>query len=123
MQGHSRLVTDPVGTGGGKRGAGRVEDRRVRLHTQDSDRHAVECASPGVRAASFLGTTTMRGLPVPAKRGEVMSLKAIIHFVLLLVRTRHLPPKSIACDSCAECARRWQASGYDPGARCPRHAR
>lgn len=54
-----------------------------------------------------------------------MSLKAIIHFVLLLARTRHLPPKAIAntSETCTACARRWQASGYDPTARCPRHAR
>jgi hypothetical protein len=52
-----------------------------------------------------------------------MSLKAIIHFVLLLVRTRHVPPTAITSESCADCARRWQASGYDPDARCPGHAR
>jgi hypothetical protein len=53
----------------------------------------------------------------------MVSPKAIVHFVLLLARTRRVPPRSIATPSetCQDCARRWEASGYDPEVRCPKH--
>ncbi|MFC0113139.1 hypothetical protein [Kibdelosporangium aridum] len=50
-------------------------------------------------------------------------MKAILRLVQLTVRTRHVPPRSLVTSSenCQECARRWQQSGYDPAARCPKH--
>ncbi|MET0136372.1 MAG: hypothetical protein ABW215_22535 [Kibdelosporangium sp.] len=50
-------------------------------------------------------------------------VKAIVHFVQLFARTRHVPPRAMltSSESCQECAHRWQASGYNPDVRCPRH--
>jgi hypothetical protein len=55
----------------------------------------------------------------------MFSAKAIVHFVQLVLRTGHVPPRSVltSSENCRECARRWQASGYNAEVRCPRHQR
>jgi hypothetical protein len=53
----------------------------------------------------------------------MVSRKAIVHFVHLLVRNRRVRRKDIpaSAQTCQDCARRWEAAGYDPDVRCPRH--
>ncbi len=49
----------------------------------------------------------------------MFALKTLIRWVNMLTHPRSIPRTS--SENCSECARRWQASGYDPAVRCPAH--